>query len=93
MIAGMKITEIKSFHVAGSGERSYFIVRVDTDEGINGVGEAGIRHWSGAIANAVEHLSELVVGQDPFATERLWQRVFRWFTAAPSAPLISLCGA
>jgi L-alanine-DL-glutamate epimerase-like enolase superfamily enzyme len=30
-----------------------------------------------AIEKAIEHLSEIVVGQDPFATERLWQYMYR----------------
>ena len=57
--------------------RGYFIVRIDTDAGIHGLGEAGIRNWSGAIAQAVDHLSELIVGADPWQTERLWQLMFR----------------
>ena len=57
--------------------RCYFIVRIDTDAGIHGLGEAGIRNWSGAIAQAVDHLSELIVGADPWQTERLWQLMFR----------------
>jgi galactonate dehydratase len=73
----MKVTGIKSFSVADSDGRPYFIVKVETDEGIHGLGEVGIRWWGAAIEKAIEHLSELVVGADPFATERLWQRMFR----------------
>ena len=73
----MKVTQIKSFQVAGEGRRSYFVVKVETDAGIHGLGEAGIPFWAASIEKAVEHLSELVVGQDPFSTERLWQHMFR----------------
>jgi len=73
----MKVTEIKSYNVADSDGRPYFIVKVETDEGIYGLGEAGIRWWGAAIEKAMDHLSEIVVGQDPFSTERLWQRMFR----------------
>ena len=48
-------------------------MKVETDEGIYGLGEVGIREWGGAI----EHLSEMVVGEDPFSTECLWQHMFR----------------
>ena len=93
----MKIEAVKCFHVAGE-KKSYFIVKVETDTGIYGLGEAGICRWSGAITSAVEHLSELVVGQDPFATERLWQIMYRAsffpadkvYTAAISAIDIAL---
>ena len=79
----MKVTRIKSFNVGGEDPREYrfgrgyFLVKVETDAGIHGLGEAGIRFWGAAIEKAVEHLSELVVGQDPFSTERLWQHMFR----------------
>ena len=73
----MKVTQIRSFSVRDEGGRSYFIVRVDTDAGIYGLGEAGIKNWGMAIANAVDHLSDLVVGADPWETERLWQMMFR----------------
>jgi len=73
----MKITGIKNYCVADSDGRSYFIVKVETDEGIYGLGEVGIRWWGAAIEKAVEHLSEIVIGQDPFSTERLWQHMFR----------------
>ena len=73
----MKVTRIKSFPVVDAERRTYFIVKVETDEGIHGLGEAGIRFWGSAIEKAVEHLSELVIGQDPFGTERLWQHMYR----------------
>ena len=73
----MKVTQIKSFQVAGEVGGGYFVVRVETDAGIHGLGEAGIRRWGPSIEQAVAHLSELVVGQDPFSTERLWQHMSR----------------
>ncbi len=53
------------------------IVRVDTDAGHHGLGEVGISNWGRAIGAAIEHLAELVVGADPWETERLWQEMFR----------------
>ena len=73
----MKVTQIKSFPIEDDEGRGYHIVKVETDEGIHGLGEVGIRSWGGAIEKALEHLSELVIGQDPFSTERLWQHMFR----------------
>ncbi len=73
----MKVTQIRSFSVQDEGGRAYMIVRVDTDAGHHGLGEVGIRNWGRAIGAAIEHLSELVVGADPWETERLWQEMFR----------------
>jgi len=73
----MKVTQIRSFSVQDEGGRPYMIVRVDTDAGHHGLGEVGIRNWGRAIGAAIEHLSELVIGADPWETERLWQEMFR----------------
>ena len=73
----MKITGIKSINVMGDHGRNIFIVKVSTDVGIHGLGEVGMIRWAAAIEKAVEHLSELIMGQDPFSTERIWQRMFR----------------
>ena len=81
----MKVTEIKTIPVMDEGGSTYLFVKVDTDAGISGLGEAGIRFWGQAIESAVEQLSEVVVGQDPWSTERLWQQMFRggFFPAGP----------
>ncbi|MGY8881390.1 MAG: hypothetical protein ACKVJL_03065, partial [Dehalococcoidia bacterium] len=73
----MKVTKITSYSVEGESGRGYFIVKVDTDAGHYGLGEIGMRGWGVAIGHAIEHLSELVVGADPWETERLWQEMFR----------------
>ena len=80
----MKITAVKNIQVVGERGNPFILVKVETDAGIYGLGEAGVRFWGPAIANAVDHLSELIVGEDPFATERLWQQMFRrlFFPAA-----------
>lgn len=67
---------IKNYSVADSDGRFYFIVKAETDEGIYGLGEVGIRGWGGTIEKAIEHLSEMVVGENPFSTECLWQHMF-----------------
>ena len=73
----MKITKIKNMSLSGPDGRGYVLVKVETDAGIHGLGEVGRIRWGAAIANAVDHLSEIVVGEDPFSTERLWQHMFR----------------
>ena len=72
----MKITEIETFLVWG-GHRNFCFVVVATDEGISGVGEAGLTCRELAVQGAVEHLKRFLIGQDPFRTEALWQEMFR----------------
>lgn len=72
----MKISGIETYPV-WVGSRNYLFVIVDTDEGIYGVGEAGITGRELAVIGAIEHFKPLLLGQDPFRREHLWQMLFR----------------
>ena len=72
----MKITDIRCFPVQAAG-RTLVPIVVETDEGITGLGEAGLqRRWKG-IMGIVEHLKAWMIGEDPLRIEHLWQRMFR----------------
>jgi L-alanine-DL-glutamate epimerase-like enolase superfamily enzyme len=54
------------------------LVRVDTDEGVSGYGECLVRLAPMAAASIVEGiLKPVVVGQDPFHVELIWDRMYR----------------
>ena len=72
----MKITNIETYPCWG-GYRNFLFVVVDTDEGIYGVGEAGITGRELAVAGAIEHFKPLLIGQDPGRIEHIWQMLFR----------------
>jgi L-alanine-DL-glutamate epimerase-like enolase superfamily enzyme len=72
----VKITGIETYPVWG-GERNYLFVVVDTDEGVYGVGEAGLTGRELAVTGAIGHFEPLLLGQDPFRSEHLWQLLFR----------------
>jgi galactonate dehydratase len=76
----MRITDIKTFLVDatppggwGGGGRNWLFVKVDTDEGISGIGEAS--GWPRVIETAVQDLKTILVGQDPTRIELLWQKM------------------
>lgn len=72
----MKIVDITTHPVQAPG-RTLVIIQVKTDEGLVGIGEAGLqRRWQ-AIQGAVEHMRQWLIGQDPMRTEYLWQRMSR----------------
>jgi galactonate dehydratase len=73
----VKITGVEAHVVGWGGWRNFFFVTVETDEGISGVGEAGITGRELAATGALEHFRPLLVGEDPFRTEHLWQLLFR----------------
>lgn len=59
-------------------KRDAVLVRVETDEGIVGWGEAHHGRCPGAIAKLIDTtLSELVVGLDPLDAVGVWQKVYR----------------
>lgn len=72
----MKITNIEAYPVWG-GHRNFLFVVVDTDEGLYGVGEAGLTGRELAVMGALEHFKPLLIGEDPFRTEHIWQLLFR----------------
>lgn len=57
--------------------RNWVFVKVTTDEGIVGWGEASLEWKTRAVVGAVDDLAGLVVGEDPFRIEHLWQAMFR----------------
>ena len=69
----MKITNVKSFAAADG----HFFVKVETDAGIYGVGEGGLRRRSLALAEVVRSFEPFLIGADPFRIEHLWQVMFR----------------
>ncbi len=77
-MSSMHITGIKTFLVGGSERRcNWLIVRVETDDGIHGIGEATLEGRSATVEKAVHELSRYLVGQDPFAIEKHFQEMYR----------------
>lgn len=73
----MKITGVKTF-IVGANWRNLVFVKVFTNEGLVGVGEATLPGYSRAVVHAVEVLeARHVRGENPFNIERLWQRMYR----------------
>ena len=72
----MKIKDIRTYPVWGGG-RNYMFVVVETDDGLTGVGEAGITGRELAIVGAIEHFKPLLIGQDANRIEHIWQMLFR----------------
>ena len=87
----MKITEVETIYLrlpqvrdqADSGQDA-LIVLVHTDAGITGIGEVDSSPMAvhGAIHGPFSHaitsgLREIVVGEDPFETERLWHKMYQ----------------
>jgi len=53
------------------------LVKVETDEGIYGWGEAGLSGRELAVAGMVKHYREFLIGRDPMKRGALWQEMYR----------------
>jgi galactonate dehydratase len=78
----MKVSHVEIFDIHCPERTSWHpvFVRVHTDEGIHGVGEAGLAYdWghSAAAAMVKEIVEAVLIGFDPFKTELLWSRMLR----------------
>lgn len=76
MVLPMKITDIKTFPV-WVGHRNQMVVKVETDAGIWGWGEAGLSGRELAVDGAVKHYREFLLGRDPMQAGALWQEMYR----------------
>src|SRR4030081_688187 len=72
----MKIVDIKTFPT-WVGSRNQLIVKVETDAGVYGWGEAGGSGRELAVVGAVRHYGEFLIGRDPLRIGALWQEMYR----------------
>lgn len=72
----MRISGVRTFLV-GNPWKNWLFVRVDTDEGVHGVGEGTLNRFSATVASAIVELEDAYLGQDPADIELLLQRMTR----------------
>src|SRR5215813_12650779 len=61
-----------------SPDRNFVTLKIETDEGIFGLGDATLNGRELAVAAYLEeHVIACLVGRDPFQTEDIWQYLYR----------------
>ncbi|MBO0827053.1 MAG: galactonate dehydratase [Streptosporangiales bacterium] len=77
----MRIRDVRAFQVPPR----WILVRVRTDEGVEGWGEAIVPKRVRAVLGAVADLADVVAGAEPYRVEDLWQRMHRgaFFRSGP----------
>jgi mannonate dehydratase len=72
----MKITSA-SVNITSPG-RNFVTLKIETDEGIYGLGDGTLNGRELAVASYLtEHVIPCIIGRDPFQTEDLWQYLYR----------------
>ncbi len=92
----MKITQVEIFDVGLSSKPPLnwnpVLIRIHTDEGVNGVGEVGLAYGIGSSAGVgmVRDLAQrFLIGADPFRIEYLWDQMYRHtFWAMGGGPVV-----
>ncbi|MEE3234852.1 MAG: mandelate racemase/muconate lactonizing enzyme family protein [Candidatus Latescibacterota bacterium] len=85
----MKITDVETYLVdagwpqhnrvtnreekGGWSARNWLFVKICTDEGIYGIGEAS--GWPRVVETAINDLAPLLINEDPFHIERIWHKM------------------
>jgi galactonate dehydratase len=69
----MKIGKIETFYVPPR----WLFVRVESDDGAVGWGEASLEGWAEAVDGAFAALRDRFIGHDPFRIEDIWQIGYR----------------
>ncbi len=84
----MKITHIETIALSDPGKHHETIVRVQTDKGLSGIGQA---ESPSLIIDAIIHchdgLEAILRGEDPTQVERLWQKMYNRTGRGIGAPL------
>lgn len=72
----MKIEEVKVWLVQGV-KYNWTLLKVYTDTGLTGVGEA--TNWPGspAVYEATKHIGQRIIGLDPMRTDFIWTKLYR----------------
>jgi galactonate dehydratase len=83
----LKITDIKTYLV-GVGGRNLLFVKVETDQGIQGIGEAYSAGPDEATVATVADFKRWLVGQDPRNIEHLWAMMYN-FTRFPGGLVVN----
>src|SRR6476469_2024144 len=77
----LRITNIRVFGVTlderiAQADRPYVFVKLETNQGVTGWGEATLEGKASAAMACVMDLKDLIVGSDPMQVEHLWQLMY-----------------
>ncbi|MBN1401464.1 MAG: galactonate dehydratase, partial [Anaerolineae bacterium] len=72
----MRVTAIET-HICHAYRTNWVFVKVNTDSGLHGVGEATLETRELTVAQAVAELERHLVGRDPHAIEAFWHDAHR----------------
>ena len=85
----MKITDVKTFNVF-CYRTNFVFVKIETDEGVSGIGEGTLEYKENALLGAIEDIKRVLLGQDPRCVERITQELIALLEGVDNAQLFGL---
>ena len=86
----IKITKVRYYSAPGYNKplfnQARGIVEIETDGGIIGIGEGGSK-------DMIEQCAQMIIGEDPFRIEHLWQNIYRGMFYPPGREKLHALGA
>ncbi len=71
----MKITDMKTY-VVDAGWRNWVFVKLFTDEGLTGVGEASLEGYDEVVVVVLQRIKDYLIDKNPFDIENHWRAVY-----------------
>ena len=72
----MKVSAIRTF-VVDCYRTNWVFVKVETDEGISGIGECTLEYKENALLGAIGHIEEYLIGKNPLQIEKHYHDIYR----------------
>jgi galactonate dehydratase len=89
-ISFLKITKIRYYSIPDYNKplfnQARGIVEIETDGGITGIGEGGSK-------DMIEQCAQMMIGEDPFRIEHIWQNIYRGMFYPPGREKLHALGA
>jgi galactonate dehydratase len=73
----LKITDVRTFVVDTGSDENFVFVKIYTNAGITGLGEATLTGVAATVAQAILEFRDFLIGQNPADIELLWQNMYR----------------
>jgi len=83
----LRITDIRTYVVGATG-RNWVYVKVSTDEGIEGIGEAYSVGPDESTVAVIHDFKRWLIGEDPLNIEKIWQKMY-YFTRFPGGSIVN----
>ena len=76
----LKITDLHVMQMGSEGTNNWMFVKIETDAGIHGWGEASLQYKDDALLGEFAAFKRFLLGKNPFEIERIWTSLYRRVT-------------